>query len=483
MSGQREQMPSARPVLGWPPSSGRDASPAPPVGGHAETDLLERDRGLLWHPYGSLRAGARYAVRGADGPCVDLQGPGQDRPRRVLDGMSSWWSVVHGYRHPVLDAAVRAQAGRFSHVMFGGLTHAPAIELAERLVSLAPEGLEHVFLADSGSVSVEVALKLAVQYQRARGRHRGRFLALRGAYHGDTTGAMSVCDPVGGMHADFADLLAPQIFAPQPPAPSGDAAADDAACAAWEAQVAELLDRHGEELAGIIVEPLFQGAGAMRAYLPRALRFLREAADRLDAVFIADEIATGFGRTGTAFACDRAGVVPDVLCVGKALTGGYLTLAALLCSGPVAEVISASSHAALMHGPTFMANPLACAVAAASVDLLTGAATAPEHGPSTAWADAVPRLQAGLREGLAPARGLEGVAEVSVVGGIGVIRTRGPVDVDACTRIAAEHGVWLRPFRDAIYTMPPYLSDRSGLTAITAAMVAAAAAHRSVEDA
>lgn len=468
------------------------ADPVPPSlagsAGPAGRTVLDRDRALLWHPYGSLEAGARYSVHGAEGPFVDLVAPGAERPQRVLDGMSSWWSVVHGYRNPVLDAALRAQIDRFSHVMFGGLTHAPAVELAERLVEVTPQGLDHVFLADSGSVSVEVALKLAVQYQRARGRERGRFLALRGAYHGDTTGAMSVCDPVGGMHADFASLLAPQVFAPQPPAPSGDAAVDDAACAAWEAEVSELLDRHGAELAGIIVEPVFQGAGAMRAYLPRALRFLREAADRLDAVFITDEIATGFGRTGTAFACEQAGIVPDVMCVGKALTGGYLTLAALLCSGPVAEVISRSSYAALMHGPTFMANPLACAVAAASVDLLFGrvggAEVAAREGaaPSSAWYEAVPRLEAGLRAGLAPAASLEGVAEVAVTGGIGVVRTRGPVDVDVCTRIAAEHGVWLRPFRDAIYTMPPYLSTEEGLARITAAMVAAAAAHEPVEE-
>ncbi|SQC37135.1 Adenosylmethionine-8-amino-7-oxononanoate aminotransferase [Rothia kristinae] len=468
------------------------ADPVPPSlagsAGPAGRTVLDRDRALLWHPYGSLEAGARYSVHGAEGPFVDLVAPGAERPQRVLDGMSSWWSVVHGYRNPVLDAALRAQIDRFSHVMFGGLTHAPAVELAERLVEVTPQGLDHVFLADSGSVSVEVALKLAVQYQRARGRERGRFLALRGAYHGDTTGAMSVCDPVGGMHADFASLLAPQVFAPQPPAPSGDAAVDDAACAAWEAEVSELLDRHGAELAGIIVEPVFQGAGAMRAYLPRALRFLREAADRLDAVFITDEIATGFGRTGTAFACEQAGIVPDVMCVGKALTGGYLTLAALLCSGPVAEVISRSSYAALMHGPTFMANPLACAVAAASVDLLFGRVggaevAAPEGAaPSSAWYEAVPRLEAGLRAGLAPAASLEGVAEVAVTGGIGVVRTRGPVDVDVCTRIAAEHGVWLRPFRDAIYTMPPYLSTEEGLARITGAMVAAAAAHEPVEE-
>ncbi|KTR73143.1 adenosylmethionine-8-amino-7-oxononanoate aminotransferase [Rothia kristinae] len=464
-----------------PPSLAGSAGPA-------GRTVLDRDRALLWHPYGSLEAGARYSVHGAEGPFVDLVAPGAERPQRVLDGMSSWWSVVHGYRNPVLDAALRAQIDRFSHVMFGGLTHAPAVELAERLVEVTPQGLDHVFLADSGSVSVEVALKLAVQYQRARGGERGRFLALRGAYHGDTTGAMSVCDPVGGMHADFASLLAPQVFAPQPPAPSGDAAVDDAACAAWEAEVSELLDRHGAELAGIIVEPVFQGAGAMRAYLPRALRFLREAADRLDAVFITDEIATGFGRTGTAFACEQAGIVPDVMCVGKALTGGYLTLAALLCSGPVAEVISRSSYAALMHGPTFMANPLACAVAAASVDLLFGRVggaevAAPEGAaPSSAWYEAVPRLEAGLRAGLAPAASLEGVAEVAVTGGIGVVRTRGPVDVDVCTRIAAEHGVWLRPFRDAIYTMPPYLSTEEGLARITAAMVAAAAAHEPVEE-
>ncbi|QPR40354.1 adenosylmethionine--8-amino-7-oxononanoate transaminase [Brevibacterium casei] len=427
--------------------------------------LHSREQGLLWHPYGALADGSHFAVSGATGPRVDLV----DRDGATLsalDGMSSWWSVVHGYRNPVIDDALARQLQTFSHVMFGGLTHAPAVELAERLVAVTPSGLDHVFLADSGSVSIEVALKLAVQYQQARGRDRGRFLALRGAYHGDTTGAMSVCDPIASMHADFHAVLRPQVFAPLPPAPGADDAEVDQWCAAIDA----LCDRHGDELAGIIVEPLFQGAGGMRPYHVRALQHLHARARDLGAVFIADEIATGFGRTGTAFACDRAGITPDIMCLGKALTGGYMTLAALMCTGEVAEVISESSRRALMHGPTFMANPLACTAASASLDLLF----AEDEDGEPAWAQAIARLNEGLRTHLRPAEALPGVADVRVVGGIGVLEMDEPVDIDTVTRTAAAHGVWLRPFRTHIYTMPPYIATSSDVAQIANAMVAAA---------
>lgn len=426
---------------------------------------LERDAGLLWHPYGPLDSEAHFSVTGAEGPYVELC-DASGTPHRLLDGMSSWWAVVHGYRHPVMDAALTAQLRSFSHVMFGGLTHGPAVDLAERLVAVTPAGLDHVYLADSGSVSVEVALKLAIQYQRARRRDRRRFLALEGAYHGDTTGAMSVCDPVGGMHTDFAGLLAPQLFLPRPPLPEASTAEVDE----WVVLAENLVDAHGSELAGIIVEPLFQGAGGMRPYHPAALRALRRLATEIDAVFIADEIATGFGRTGADFACRSAGITPDVMCLGKALTGGYLTLAALMCSGRVAEVITASSYRALMHGPTFMANPLACAAATASVGLLFADDT-------SGWEQAIARISPTLESGLSPVRELAHVTEARVTGGIGVIELDRPVDVGLTTRIAAEHGVWLRPFRQHIYTMPPYISTPETIATITTAMVAAAAAH------
>lgn len=435
-----------------------------PVPG-AQDSTLQRDTGLLWHPYGPLDAGAHFSVTGAEGPYVNLVDAAGTR-HRLLDGMSSWWSVVHGYRNPVMDAALTQQIGRFSHVMFGGLTHDPAVELAERLVEVTPAGLDHVFLADSGSVSVEVALKLAIQYQRARGRERGTFLALEGAYHGDTTGAMSVCDPVGGMHADFASLLAENIFLAQPPLPEAPAAEVQA----WVREAENLVDTSAGKLAGVIVEPLFQGAGGMRPYHPAALQALRRLADDIDAVLIADEIATGFGRTGSAFASQVAGITPDVMCLGKALTGGYVSMAALLCSGPIAEVITRSSYRALMHGPTFMANPLACAAANASLGLLFGDET-------SGWQPAIERISPALEAGLAPARELPVVTGARVTGGIGVIELNRPVDIGLTTRVAAEHGTWLRPFRRHIYTMPPYISTAEMVDRMTQAMVAAAEAH------
>ena len=394
-------------------------------------------------------------VAGADGIRIRL-GDGTE----LVDAMSSWWCAIHGYRHPRLDEAVHRQVDAMSHIMFGGLTHSPAIELARKLVDLTPEPLEHVFFADSGSVSVEVALKMALQCQRGRGRPtRTRMLALRGGYHGDTAGAMSVTDPEGGMHSMFADILDRHLFADRPPSPGADVAA-------WTAQVHQLVDQHAHELAAVIAEPVLQGAGGMHVYDPRCLSVLREVCDQHGLLLILDEIATGFGRTGSMFGADHAAVVPDIMCVGKALTGGYLTLAATLCTSAVAAGIGGSESGVLMHGPTFMANPLACAVALANLELLD------ERG----WRDDVRRLESGLIAGLQPATSLAQVVDVRVLGAVGVIQLAHPVDVPKAAAAAARHGVWIRPFRDLVYTMPPYITDDDELRHICVALIAAAAA-------
>ncbi len=372
--------------------------------------------------------------------------------------MSSWWCACHGHRHPHIEAAVRAQLERLPHVMFGGLTHAPAIRLAERLVALAPDGLEHVFFSDSGSVAVEVAIKMALQ--AGRGQGRTRLAALGGAYHGDTAGAMALCDPVGGMHHLFAEALPAHLFLPRPPAGGLDAPADPG----WVVAVEALFAAHGPTLAALFVEPVLQGAGGMWCWSPAHLPVLRELCDRHGVLLVADEIATGFGRTGALWALDHAGVAPDVLCVGKALTGGTMSLAATLCTPAVAAAISAGEGGALMHGPTFMANPLACAAALASTDLLLDGS----------WAARVARIAGELRAGLAPAAGLPAVADVRVVGAVGVVQLDHAVDVPRATAAALEEGVWLRPFRDLVYAMPPYTSTPGEVTAITRALVAAA---------
>ena len=409
--------------------------------------LLAYDREHLWHPYTSMTAPTPVRlVTGASGCELELADPstGSGTTKWVVDGMSSWWAAIHGYRHPVLDAALAAQAGELAHVMFGGLTHAPAIRLAERLVEITPDGLDHVFLADSGSVSVEVAIKMVLQHQRGIGRpERTRLLTVRGGYHGDTFGCMSVCDPVGGMHSMFADVLPQHVFADRPPAIDTSPAEIDT----WADQVRHLAAMHAHELAGIIVEPLLQGAGGMHAYPVECLRVLRAIADEHGLVLVFDEIATGFGRTGSLFAADAAGVTPDVMCLGKALTGGYLTLAAVLCTGQVARGLSASESGVLMHGPTYMGNPLACSVALASIDLLLAGD----------WQDRVRHINQRLTTGLAPLRGHPGVADVRTIGAVGVVQLDHPVDVVAATDAAVATGVWLRPFRDLIYTMPPYV--------------------------
>jgi adenosylmethionine---8-amino-7-oxononanoate aminotransferase len=410
----------------------------------------------VWHPYGALPGAlAPLPVVSAEGVRLKLADG-----RELIDGMSSWWCAIHGYRHPALDAAVADQLGQMAHVMFGGLTHEPGVRLAERLVELTPDGLEAVFFADSGSVSVEVALKLCLQFQRASGRGgRTRLLTVRGGYHGDTFGAMAVCDPVGGMHSMFAGVLAEHVFAERPP--DGFEAGLDPG---WAADVRELVAHHAAGLAAIVIEPVVQGAGGMRFHSPACVTLMRELCDEHGLLLVLDEIATGFGRTGAMFACEHAGIAPDVICVGKALTGGYLTLAATICTRAVAEAVSSGEGGGLMHGPTFMANPLACSAALASLDLLA----------EGEWQGQVRSIERGLRDGLADARELPGVSDVRVLGAIGVVQLDHAVEMAAATEAAVEHGVWLRPFRDLIYVMPPYVIGGEDLGRVTAAMLAAA---------
>jgi adenosylmethionine-8-amino-7-oxononanoate aminotransferase len=389
--------------------------------------------------------------------------------RELIDGMASWWCAIHGYRNPTLDRALSGQLERMAHVMFGGLTHEPAVRLAERLTAIAPEGLQRVFFADSGSVSVEVAIKMCLQFQRARGHStRTRLLTVRGGYHGDTFGAMAVCDPVGGMHSLFAGVLPEHVFAERPP-DGFDAGLDER----WARHVSELAAEHAHELAAVILEPVVQGAGGMRFHAPECVALLRRLCDEHDLLLVLDEIASGFGRSGALFACEHAGVSPDVMCVGKALTGGYMTLAATLCTPAVSEAVSGGEGGGLMHGPTFMANPLACAVALASLELL-------EDG---GWRARVAAIERGLRAGLQPARELPGVRDVRVLGAIGVIELDRPVDLAAATAAAVEGGVWLRPFGDLIYAMPPYVIDEEDLASVTGAMLAAAASGARAEPA
>ncbi|MBN3931304.1 adenosylmethionine--8-amino-7-oxononanoate transaminase [Streptomyces verrucosisporus] len=436
-------------------------SPAPAPGLPPE-ELAELDRRHVWHPYGPMPGRSEpLIVSSASGVRLRLARSAWGSVE-LIDGMSSWWSAIHGYNHPVLNEAAGAQLERMSHVMFGGLTHEPAVRLAGRLVDVTPEGLEHVFLADSGSVSVEVAVKMCLQYWRSLGRPgKRRLLTWRGGYHGDTWQPMSVCDPEGGMHHLWSGTLPEQVFADAPPG-GFDAGLDPA----YEAHLRELVASHADELAAVIVEPVVQGAGGMRFHSPAYLRVLREACDEHGVLLVFDEIATGFGRTGSLFAAGHAGVVPDVMCVGKALTGGYLTMAATLCTTRVAEGISRGEVPVLAHGPTFMGNPLAAAIAVASLDLLL----------AQDWAGEVKRIETGLRAGLAGAAALPGVRDVRVLGAIGVVQLDHEVDMAAATEAAVRAGVWLRPFRDLVYTMPPYVTGDEDVARIAAAVCAAARA-------
>ncbi|MBW2452614.1 MAG: adenosylmethionine--8-amino-7-oxononanoate transaminase [Deltaproteobacteria bacterium] len=409
----------------------------------------------VWHPYAPLEgATLSYPVKSAQGVHLRLEDG-----RELIDGMSSWWSVIHGYNHPVLNAAAKAQIDKMAHVMFGGLTHRPAAELAERLILVTPEGLDRVFFCDSGSVSVEVAIKMAIQFWHAMGRStKQRLLTIRHGYHGDTCGAMAVCDPDTGMHHLFRHVLPQHFFADAPLSRNDEE---------WnEKDIAELqtiIEQNHTQIAAVILEPIVQGAGGMRIYAPEYLRRVRSLCDRLEVLLIADEIATGFGRTGTMFACEQAGIVPDILCVGKALTGGYLSMAAVLTTGMISRGISLQPPKAFMHGPTFMANPLACAIASASIDLLI-------NGP---WQQRVAALETAFHHHLGPCREIPGVADVRIKGGIGVLELVEPVDMRSITKRFVDKGLWLRPFGKLVYLMPPYIIEKQDLELLLAGTVEA----------
>ncbi|HWU33412.1 MAG TPA: adenosylmethionine--8-amino-7-oxononanoate transaminase [Marmoricola sp.] len=413
--------------------------------------MLAFDREHLWHPYGSMNTPAPVRlVESASG--IRLQIREGERAVEAIDAMSSWWCAIHGYAVPELDAAARKQLDSMSHVMFGGLTHEPAVELGRRLVDLAPEGLDKVFLADTGSVAVEVAMKMAWQARPGR----TKFFTIRGGYHGDTFSPMSVCDPDGGMHAIYGGIVPEHVFAPRPPSTTDG-------LEAWVSEVNALFDVHAHEIAAVIIEPVLQGAGGMHAYPPAAVDHLTRLAHQRGALVIHDEIATGFWRTGTLWASDKCELRPDILCVGKAITGGYLTLAAVLTTGEVATAVDASAAGGLMHGPTFMGNPLACAIANASIDLLAGYDNAQR----------IAQIEAELNTGLASARELTHVADVRTLGAVGVVELTQSVDLPSATAAALDQGVWIRPFRNLIYTMPPYVSTDSDINQICAGVLAA----------
>ncbi|WP_295624527.1 adenosylmethionine--8-amino-7-oxononanoate transaminase [uncultured Corynebacterium sp.] len=440
---------------------------------HADPhDIAAFDAAHVWHPYGPMPSPVlALPVASAAGTRLTLE-----VGRELIDGMSSWWAACHGHSHPRLVAAAQRQAATMSHVMFGGLTHAPAVDLARRLLALtAPEmpELTAVFFSDSGSVSVEVAIKMALQYQRAIGHpERTRLMTWRGGYHGDTRAPMSVCDPDGGMHSLWEGTFAPQVFAPVPPRRGSSPEVREAYLAEFEATLpATSHTTPHSDVAAVIVEPVVQGAGGMRFHDHELLVGLRDICDRHGALLIVDEIATGFGRTGDLFVSGAAGIEPDVLCVGKALTGGFLSLAATLTTEKVASAISAGEGGGLMHGPTFMANPLACAVAAENLDIIADGA----------WREDVPRIEAGLRAGLEPLRARPGVADVRVLGAIGVVEMTRPVDMARATAACVAEGVWLRPFGKLVYAMPMYVSDDAEVAAICRAIAAIVDAEEDTE--
>lgn len=414
--------------------------------------LLQFDRSHIWHPYASIDNPLEvYLVESADGVRIRLADG-----RYLIDGMASWWSVIHGYNNPHLTRAVQEQAERLAHVMFGGLTHRPAIELAQLLIDITPPGLNRVFFCDSGSVAVEVAMKMAIQNAFTRGMlGKNRFLTIKSGYHGDTFHAMAVCDPVGGMHQIYQGVL-PQYFFADTPRCRFAEAWDETDVHSFE----NLLKKHHQTICAVILEPIVQGAGGMRFYHPEYLRRVRQLCDQYRVLLIADEIAVGFGRSGELFGCDHAGISPDILCLGKALTGGYMTLAAVLATEEVGHGISQGEPGVFMHGPTFMANPLACSVAIRSIQLLL----------ESDWQNNIARIEKGLRQGLEPCRRMSGVADVRVLGAIGVVELEKPVVMARIQKMFVENGVWVRPFGCLVYVMPPYIISDDDLKTLTRAL-------------